>query len=74
MATYKVVNEFKDSTQKGQVYKVGDKYPKGKQKPAKDRIELLLNNKKNKYNKPFIEEVKEEEKTSNSKPSDSDKE
>jgi len=74
MASYEVINEFRDSEQDYHIYKAGDKYPKGKQKPAKDRIELLLNKTKNKYNKPFIQEVKQEKKESNSKPSNSDKE
>jgi len=54
---YKVVNDFKDITDKNTRYSVGDEYPKGSHKPSKKRIEELSKTHK-KYNRIFIEENK----------------
>ena len=51
-----VIKKFKDRT--GHIYEIGDKYPiKGK--VAKDRISELIGV-DNKYQTPFIKEVKTE--------------
>lgn len=52
MAKYQVIERFKDKD--GKVYEVGQVY-EGKR-------ENVLSNKRNKYKRPFIEEVKEEKK------------
>ena len=58
---YVVIDIFKEDLGEGEhIYQVGDTYPKeGSKKPTAKRLKVL-STEKNKYNKPFIEEVKEE--------------
>lgn len=66
MATYKVINAFKDAEDNNTRYKAGEEYPKGDLKPAKKRIEEL-SSVHPKYNRVFIkvvEDLEEEEKES----------
>ena len=56
---YKVVNRFIDTKDNDTLYEVGDTYPKTSKKPTKKRIEEL-SKKHPKYNRVFIEEIKEE--------------
>lgn len=60
---YRVINEFVDKEDNDTHYKIGDEYPKGNYKPMKKRIEIL-SKKHSKYNRIFIEEIKEEKKSS----------
>lgn len=53
---YKVINRFKDAD--GQVYEVGEEFPKRDSKATKKRIEELTADHP-KYRRSFIEEVKE---------------
>ncbi|WP_306009347.1 hypothetical protein [Bacillus sp. MMSF_3328] len=61
MATYKVVNAFKDAEDNNTRYKAGEEYPKGDLKPTKKRIEEL-SKVHPEYKRVFIEEVKENKK------------
>ena len=54
---YKVIKDFKDSKDKGHIYRAGDKYPR-KGKAKSERVEELSTS-KNKLKTPLIEEVKE---------------
>ncbi|MGD6894294.1 hypothetical protein [Bacillus infantis] len=66
MASYKVVNAFKDAEDNNTRYKAGDPYPKGDHKPTKKRIEEL-SSVHPEHNLVFIksvEDVEEEEKES----------
>lgn len=56
---YKVINRFKDLD--GQVYEVGEEFPKGDSKATKKRIEELSADHP-KYRRSFIEEVKDKKK------------
>lgn len=58
---YQVVSKFKEQKHDGHVYEVGDIYPKEGSKATKARLEELSTT-KNKYNKPFIEEVEKDDK------------
>jgi hypothetical protein len=58
---YKVINSFRDATDKNRVYKEGDEFPAGDSKPSKKRIEEL-SKQHPKYKRSFIEEVKEKSK------------
>ncbi len=58
---YEVVSKFKETKHDGHVYEVGDTYPKEGAKATKARLEELSTT-KNKYNKPFIEEVEKDDK------------
>lgn len=58
---YQVVSKFKEQKHDGHVYEVGDIYPKEGAKATKARLEELSTT-KNKYNKPFIEEVEKDDK------------
>lgn len=60
MSKYNVLETFKETNHGGIVYKKGDTYPKEGQKTSKKRIEELTTD-KNKYKRPFLEEVKEDE-------------
>lgn len=53
---YEVTENFKDRIN-GTQYQVGDEYPKGDNKPTKERIEELLNHPKHK--RAFIKEVED---------------
>lgn len=56
--TYKVIRSFKELKHDGHIYEVGDTYPKKGSKATKARLkELSTTN--NKYQKVYIEEVKE---------------
>jgi hypothetical protein len=72
---YKVINSFRDATDKNRVYKEGDEFPAGDSKPSKKRIEEL-SKQHPKYKRSFIEEVKEkrEVKEKSKKKSKKDKE
>ena len=58
---YVVIDRFKEDLGEGEhIYQVGDTYPKeGSKKPTAKRLKVL-STENNKYNKPFIKEVKEE--------------
>lgn len=53
---HKVINRFRDTD--GQIYEVGEEYPKGDAKATKKRIDELLDDHP-KYRRSFIEEVRE---------------
>lgn len=55
---YEVVSDFYDAKNDNHLYKIGDKYPVGNNKPSKTRIEELAKG-KNKYGRVFIKEIKE---------------
>lgn len=59
---YKVINRFFDNKDKV-LYNVGEEFPKGDSKPSKKRISEL-SEVHPKFNRAFIEEVKEEKKSS----------
>lgn len=56
---YTVVNDFIDKDNDGLIYYKGDKYPKGKYKPTKKRIEEL-SKQHPKYGIVFIESSEKE--------------
>lgn len=58
---YRVINTFKDLQDDGHVYKVGDTYPRGEDKPTKKRAEELAS-KHPTHKFAFIEEVKKPKK------------
>lgn len=55
---YEVINDFVDLEDNKTHYKAGDKYPKGKLKPTKKRINELTT-KHPKYNRAFIKVIEE---------------
>ncbi|MCV9886244.1 hypothetical protein [Metabacillus halosaccharovorans] len=59
---YKVINKFIDKNNDDTLYEVGDDFPKEGHKATKKRIEEL-SSKHPKYNRVFIEEVKENTET-----------
>ncbi|WP_193554837.1 hypothetical protein [Halobacillus salinus] len=66
---YKVVNNFEDLKDEKHFYKVGDPYPRNNKKLNPARVKEL-SRKHPKYKRAFIEEVKEEKKTTDKPSSD----
>lgn len=55
--SYKVIHDFYDVNDDRQLYKIGDKYPKGRKQGTKERL-AELSSKDNKAGYPLIKEEK----------------
>lgn len=63
---YKVINEFRDLEDRGYIYNQGDIYPRKGTEVSDKRIKEIIS-KRDRYQRVFIEEVKEPKKETTKK-------